>query len=191
MSFRVAVVCEDHTNDQYVVRRVLQALLASKGKPHADVKVITNPRSTGVEMMSRLACEYLDRYGGRSDVVVFVVDADCRGDGPTGRGGRLTSLLRDCERHSDKALVVVARQEVEVWALWGIRSALGAQWDDVREERHPKERFFGPQLTDSDRRRPDGGRDRLITSALSSGFGSLASGCPELADLSDAFDAFT
>jgi hypothetical protein len=76
-------------------------------------------------------------------------------------------------------------KEVEVWALWGNRDALGAGWNDVRAHCHPKEAYFDPLITENDRARVDGGRTRLIRDSLGAGWQSLRMGCPELQHLED------
>lgn len=183
----MAAVCEDHTHDQYIVRPVLQRLLSTAGKPHATVTVVMDPRLKGIDDLKRRACEVLKRYGAVADIVVFVVDADGL-DGTGGMGNRqelLQRLVQKCEKYSERAFVVAAIQEVEVWALWGSRAQLGVEWKDVRAERHPKERFFEPLVTSADQRTPGRGRVRLIEKSLTN-WGSLAGGCPELGEFASA-----
>jgi hypothetical protein len=180
------LACEDHTLDQYIVRPVISALLADLGRPSADVRVITNPRIQGISNLKAKACSILERYSLISALVIFIVDCDCE-DGQNGRLDRYAlfrNLLDNCSNH-DTAALVVARQEVEVWALWGSRSNLGVSWQTVVRERHPKERFFEPLTTPADNRVPGRGRQRLIALSLDQGLRSLCSGCPELKDLQD------
>lgn len=181
------MVCEDHTNDQYITRPLLQAMLAAVGKPSATVQMVTSPRLSGLADLRRNACELLARYGAVANVVLFMIDAD-GDDGAEGRPNRragFEQMLDDhCEKHREKALVVTAHQEVEVWAVWGSRQAFGGQsWASIRSDPHPKQRFFEPLLKSEDRRRPDGGRTRLMEASLSRGWNALASACPELAEL--------
>jgi len=184
MSLKISLAMEDHTNDQYIAVPVIRAILTDLGKPKALIKPVTNPRITGIESLKVQASDLLDRYGAISDLVLFVVDADGE-DGSPGRGNRVASM-RDRingSPRSEQGLVVVAQQELEVWALWGARSELNARWIDVRDERDPKERFFEPLITDADLLVPGQGRARLIGQSLSSGLRSLMSGCPEIGQL--------
>lgn len=185
MSFRLAVACEDHTKDQYIVKPILEALAGALGKRRAQVHVITSPKLNGIGSLKREACAIIRRYAPISDVVIFIVDADCDGGGGDGSeaGPRLQQALDHCD--GGKAIAIAALQEVEVWALWGVRASLGDAWAQVRAECHPKERYFEPQITSLDRQTVDGGRSRLIGASLSSGWRSLATGCPELAFLKD------
>ena len=96
--------------------------------------------------------------------------------------------MANCPK-GENALVVAARQELEVWALWGSRSKLGAPWNEVLDECHPKERFFEPLITAEDNKFPGRGRERLITVSLQQGWRSLCAGCPELAQLQGEFRA--
>jgi len=176
---KVAVACEDHTLDQYALRPIVQAALAACGRRNAHVHIITDPRIQGYEALRRHACGILQRYSRIADRVLFVID----GDGDANRAASFWDLLATCDSAQQQACVVAAAQEVEVWLLWGQRSALGVPWAEVRTEPHPKERFFEPLLTDNDRRRPDGGRTRLAKASLAAGWSSLAAGCPELGAL--------
>ena len=190
MSFKVTLAFEDHTLDQYIGRPVMQALLADLGKPNAIVRPVMNPRIRGIEQLKNQACEILDSYSPISDFVVFMIDCDGE-DGSHGRGDRLATfrnLIANCPK-GENALVVVARQELEVWALWGSRSDLGVPWSEVIKERDPKERFFEPLITAADQKFPGRGRERLVTLSLRSGWRSLRSGCPELAQLQDELQA--
>ncbi len=185
MSSRVFVVCEDHTLDQYVAVPVVKALMSAVGRPKADVRVVSNPRLGGWTQLKSSACSVLQRYGAIGDLVVFVADADCE-DGSQGRADRKTifdNVISKCTYHREKAVVVVARQELEVWALWGHRGSLQESWGAVVAECHPKERFFDALVTDADLRRPGRGRLRITNETLSAGYTSLEQGCPELAAL--------
>lgn len=62
MSLRVAVACEDHTHDQYVVRPVVETLLSAAGFPRAQVRVITDPRINGIEDLKANAGAIAERY---------------------------------------------------------------------------------------------------------------------------------
>jgi hypothetical protein len=187
MGVKVAVVCEDPTLDRYIVRPIITRALAELGKPRATIKLVENPKMRGVQDVLSQACDVLDRYGGISSAVVFVVDMDCE-DGEEGRPdkrARLRNVIERCQRHSDKAIALIAVQEVEVWALWGIRASLGSPWQTVRAECHPKEMYFEPQITSADQLTPDGGRTRLIDASLAGGWQSVTTGCPELRALLD------
>jgi hypothetical protein len=190
MSFKVAVVCEDHTLDQFIVRPVIGALLQAIGKPRANVHVVTNPQLRGIGDLRVQACELLRRYAPISNAVVYVIDTDCE-DGTRGRRDRqadLRHILGGCDADQDKAFTVAAIQEVEVWALWGMRAQL-PPWAQVRAHCDPKEAYFEQFVTEADRRRPDRGRTRLVEKTLSAGWASLSSGCQELDELAHAVRA--
>jgi hypothetical protein len=188
VSLKVAVVCEDHTLDQFVAIPVIAALLVAVGKPNAKVAAVTNPRVRGFENLIQHACPILGRYGAISDVVIFIVDLDCGGKsgGRRTKAERLQRKLSSCDVYPDKAIVVGAVNEIEVWALWGMRRELSRRWSDVRAECHPKEIYFDPLLLAGDRFTPDKGRKRLISLSLREGWDSLKQGCPELSRLEEA-----
>jgi hypothetical protein len=176
MSLKVAVVYEDHTNDQYIVEPVLSSLFTFLGKPRARLQSVTNPRLQGLASLLEQLCSVIGRYAAAGDMVIVVVDGDCQ----DGRHQQLVRRVTNCPDGSDKAVVVVAVQEVEVWALWAQRNRLGVDWNTVRSECHPKERFFSRLLTEDDSRVAGGGRLRLINASLERGWSSIKAGCPEL-----------
>ncbi len=186
MSVRISVLCEDHTYDQYVLEPVIRAALSALGRPKAVIDVKSLPKaSRGVEQLIAKMCDHLARWGGPSTAVVFVADADGK-DGGNGREDRRLQMLNKfaaCDRHQNKGLIVVAIQEAEVWALWGVRAELGVTWDEVRAECDPKERFFEQFVDES--LTPDGGRRELMRRGLENGWESLKVGCPELQVLED------
>jgi hypothetical protein len=78
LSFRVLVVPEDPTNDRYILKPLVEALLADVGKPRAKVEVLTNSRIQGFEHAKRLLLERLpDQYSHR-DLLLFLPDSDLR-----------------------------------------------------------------------------------------------------------------
>lgn len=182
MGIKIAVACEDPTWDQFILAPVLKAALKACQKPNARLEIIRNPHSRGFDNLLQQACEILDRYGGISDVVIFAVDLDCE-DGTAQRRDKLLRLRNQIERCGECAtnvIVVGARQELEVWCLWGAKGEINARWEEIAADCHPKERFFEPLLTPADELRPDGGRSRLIEKSLQSGWESIRTGCPEL-----------
>jgi hypothetical protein len=186
MSYRVAVVCEDHRLDQYILRPVLESLLAKLGKPRARVTAVTNPQLTGFSTLLTRLCEVVERYDGVVDLVVIASDTDCD-DGIDGRRDKCAQLrnrLDSCRLMRANVVVVCAIQEIEVWALWGARANLPA-WNVVRGDCDPKETYLNGFLTKADLKRADRGRSRLVEASLSTGWDSLAQGCPELQTLED------
>lgn len=181
MSFRVFVVCEDHTLDQYVCVPVVQAVMAYLGKPRAVVKVVTSPRLTGISSVEGEFESIAARYAAIGDLVVFALDRDAM-DGLDGRKDRQAGFQARVDalpaEVAAKVDVVLAVEETEVWALWGYRSEL--VWADVRAERDSKELYFDPRVEKEDLRHPGKGRARMTAMSLAAGWQSLATGCPEL-----------
>ncbi|WP_134196228.1 hypothetical protein [Curtobacterium sp. PhB25] len=186
MSFKVAVVCEDHTLDQYVVVPIIRAVLSAAGKPQAVVRVVTSPQLRGISNVETEFEAIATRYSAINDMVIFALDRDAL-DGQGGRGDRAASFsakvasLEPAIR--SKVEVVLAVEETEVWALWGVRSDIKDSWAVVRGERDSKERYFDPFVTRGDMRQPGQGRTRLVSMSIDQGWSSLSTGCPELADL--------
>ena len=161
MSCRIHVICEDHTLDQYVVRPVVQAMAAAVGRPRARVKAVPTPPPRGIEAVLR--------SNRRAALEV-----------------RRRALSEDVAR---KVVVLLARQELEVWAMWGARARLDAGWAAVRAERDPKDVYWPGLLETADATLPGRGRQRLIKESLDLGWASVCGGCPELAEATEEMRA--
>lgn len=188
MSVKVAIACEDHTLDQYILVPVVSALMNVLGKPRAKVAPVSNPRIRGDTHLMAAACELLDRYGPVADVVIFVIDIDCE-DGLAGRPDKLLRLrnrLDSCDSsYRSRAVAVGAVNEAEVWALWGVQGEIGDPWQTVRADCHPKDTYLRQVTRPGDANSPGRGRKRLAEQSVSRGWASLKAACPELATLEE------
>lgn len=186
MGTKVYVACEDPLLDQHIAVPVLTALFRhGLGRRQARVLPITNPRIRGVENLLAYLPALAERYAPLATCVAFVADLDAQ-DGRAGTRDRRAAFADRIAAlptgTREKALVILAVQELEVWALWGSRAQIPDSWSTVRRERDPKERYFEPLLTDGDRMSLGRGRVRLVNLSLGSGWQSLRNGCPELRD---------
>lgn len=143
---RVLVIPEDFRKDQYMLEPIIQAMLKRKGKSHAKVIICRDPLLGGVNEAMKWARlqQIIEKYRSRIDVFVLCVDRD----GVKGRKFALNSLE---ERAAEvlpadtQFLAENAWQEIEVWVLAG-QTHLPRDWNwaEIREEAHPKERYFLP-----------------------------------------------
>lgn len=177
MSLRVLVVPEDPTYNGYILKPVIQALLAAAGRPRAVVTVLSSPRLTGFDHAMRAIRDELPAKYRHFDLWIFVPDADRAGE------AAMAKLEADLGKVGIRLLVCAAQPEVEIYACVAHRASLGMSWNDARQHRSFKEQVFEPVLArHGDPRRPGGGRDQLVASALSN-FQALLQFCPELATL--------
>ncbi len=180
MSFRVLVIPEDPTNNGYILKPLVEAILTDAGKPNAKVQILTSPRLNGYdEAVAALREELPDRYGFW-DLWVFLPDAD------RATPAAMQSLEADLSAMNIRLLCCPAQPEVEIYACVAHRDKLGASWPQVRQHRRMKETFFDPLLASQGdaRRAAGGGRDQLITASLSP-LRTLLRLCPELQTLRD------
>ncbi|MDR6842529.1 hypothetical protein [Pseudoxanthomonas sacheonensis] len=185
----VLIIPEDFRNDQYILRPLIRSVLASAGKPNANVRVLTDPLVGGVDKALDLAFlqnEVLPLYR-QVDLFLLIVDRD-------GQANRRAALL-NLERQlcfflgADRCLLAEAAiEEIEVWAL--AAEPLPWAWADVRSENHPKETYFEPfaksQRIDEE---PGGGRDTLGKKAASN-LRRVRQLCPELNSLAIRVENF-
>jgi len=176
----VLVIPEDFRKDQYILKPVIEAMLAACGRPNAKVRILTDPVMGGLPraMDWEHLSPVIERYKGMTHVFVLIVDRD----GDAGRREKLDRLETQAAAILTPARSFVAEnawQEVEVWALAGAQLPKDWGWTAVRSEQHPKERYFQPLahargLTDE----PGGGR-RTLGREAASNYRRVHSKCPE------------
>ena len=176
----VLIVPEDFRKDQFILKPLISRLLASLDKPHATVRVCQDPLLGGVgeALKSERLAEIVARYGRRVQVILLCIDRD----GDIGRRQRLDQLE---EEFGGRFLGAEAWEEIETWALAGLKLPPNWSWKAVRAEVHVKERYFDPLA----RERgidggPDGGRSALGEEA-SRRIDAIRQKCP------DDFDALS
>ncbi len=179
MSLTVLVIPEDPTNNGYILKPLIEALLADIGKPHAKVHVLTSPRLNGYsDALKAINGELADRYG-HWDLWIFVPDADLASP------ETMANMESALAAKGVALLCSPAQPEVEIYACVAHSDKLGAPWSTVRNSEKMKELYFAPLLRDlGDSRRAGGGRDQFIAASLST-MSKLYRFCPELAVLRD------
>jgi hypothetical protein len=141
----VLVLAEDFVKDQHVLQPIIEAMMSAVGSPRARVSVCNNPRFHGTsEALKWESIEWaLDAHRYKVDLFLLCVDRD----GNKHRRAvldRLESLAR-AKLGSDRVFLAEnAWQEVEVWLLMGHELPSGWDWNEVRAEVHPKERYYLP-----------------------------------------------
>ena len=174
MSFKVLVIPEDPTNNGYILKPLVQAILTDAGKPAAKVDVLTNPKLGGYDHALRAIKEELaDRYGFW-DLWVFIPDAD------RASAGAMEQLEKDLGAKGITLLCCPAHPEVELYACAAYRSEIDGGWNTARQDARMKEDVFAPLLEKhGDNRRAGEGRDLMITESLKN-LPLLFQLCPEL-----------
>jgi hypothetical protein len=180
LSFRTLVIPEDPTYNGYILKPLVERILAECGKPNAKVIVLTNPKADGYEHAKTLLDEVFQRYK-HHDVMLFLPDADGKD-----RMAEFTHLEEKGRKAGVRLFCCAAVQEVEVWLLAGHIDKLTISWNEVRTDVSVKENVFLPFLREhGDPRRAGGGRDTLIQQALGN-YGGLLDRCPELKRLQES-----
>ncbi len=182
MSFRVLIIPEDPTHNGYILKPLVERMLAELEKPNADVTVLTNPKLNGYPHAVRaIRDDLVERYR-HFPLWLFLPD----GDRATGLGS-LESGLAEQGVH---LFCCAAQPEVEAWLLAGYRDELPIPWGQVRQHPRLKEEVFEPFLKQQgDPRSSGGGRERLTRQTLTN-YRGLLSVCPELAELESRLRTF-
>ena len=76
MSCKVLVIPEDPTNNGYILKPLIEAILADIGKPRAKVTVLTTPHVRGYDSAVKAIREELYVRYGFFDLWLFIPDAD-------------------------------------------------------------------------------------------------------------------
>ena len=175
---KVLILCEDHTKDQYILRPIIQAMLADIGKPRAIVRVCTRPRMRGIRQI--LNQDNLRLIIRRYDVDLFLlcVDRDGKETRRAALDDRETLAKKDL-RPGRHFLAENAWQEIEVWLLAGHELPKKWQWKEIRAERDPKETYYKPfAIQEGVWEERDQGRKTLAEKAASN-YSRIRRRCPE------------
>jgi len=181
VSVNVLVIPEDFRKDQYVLKPIVEAMMA-KIRVRARVMVCTDPLLGGVgeALKWERLDEIIEMYRGMTRLFLLLVDRDC--------DDSRVARLRVLEQQAAAVLAGSGRvflaehawQEVEAWVLAGMQDLPGDwSWKDVRADCHPKESFYNEYA----RRRgvldnPYEGRDVLAREAARN-YQRIRKLCPE------------
>lgn len=170
------VIPEDPTNDQYILKPVVEHLFAGLGKS-PRVQVLSNPRLQGVSqaLSADMLAKIVESYP-MIDLFLVLVDRDAEPKRP---------LLAEerAQEHPDRLFVCLAIEEVEVWMLALHRDSLETPWQEARAERDPKERFAQPFLAARAPKLSPGGGRVWAMRELGTKWKGVLKVCPELAEL--------
>ena len=143
---KVLVIPEDFRKDQYMLKPIIKAMMSHLGKTKAQVQVCQDPLLGGVNEALKLEniLAIIEQYRGKADLFILCVDRD----GKEGRKQALNKLEEETAKilTSRQKLLLAenAWQEIEVWVLAGYDLSSEWKWQEVRQEEHPKERYFLP-----------------------------------------------
>ena len=78
MSTKVLVISEDFRKDQFILKPIVEAMLATIGKANARVQVCQEPLLGGISeaLKWERIREILDFYRGRAHVFLLIVDRE-------------------------------------------------------------------------------------------------------------------
>lgn len=183
MSYKVLVIPEDPTHNGYILKPLVESILADAGKPNAKVTVLTQPRLEGYDHAVKAIREQLpDSYGFWS-LWIFIPDGD------RAKPAAMSALESDLASKGIKLLCCPAQPEVEIYACVPYRGEIKAGWEAARKDVQFKEDVFEPLLArHGDDRRAGSGRDLMIGEALQNR-SALYQLCPELKELRDRIAA--
>lgn len=137
---KVLVIPEDPRLDQYMLKPLVEAALNYAGHSKAKVAVCQSGQLRGdTTIIGEEPLSQIIEDNQLYDAFFLCVDRDCREE-------RINQLnaIQERIRHlfPNKTIVLVCgREELEVWALAGVIN-LPFEWKAVRQECHPKERYF-------------------------------------------------
>lgn len=177
----VLIIPEDFRKDQYMLKPMVEAMLAYLGKPRSKVRVLTDPLLGGVEQAMNLnqLKIIVERYRGMIDLFLLCVDRDAQ----TNRRQRLNDIEQEMRKTLPEHKYFLAEQawqEIEVWVLAGLDLPPDWLWQDIRVERDPKEKYFYPIAKQRDLlTEPGEGRKTLGLEAAQRYVQRIRQKCPE------------
>jgi hypothetical protein len=139
------IIPEDFRKDQYIVKPIIEAMMAWLTRPRASVQVLTDPNLGGVDRaLDWTELEpIIKRYQGMVDLFILCVDRD----GNEHRRAKLDKIEAHAANVLGAGRLLLAEnawQELEVWALAGVDRPAEWAWQDIRTHRDPKEAYFAP-----------------------------------------------
>jgi len=138
----VLVIPEDFRKDQFILQPIIEAMFAKLERP-VIVEVLKDPLIGGIDqaMDRSVLGEIIEDNKWKVELFLLCVDRDAE-------AGRRTSLS-NLEQHFNAVLGAGklmacehAWQELEVWVLAGHDLLEGWSWQEIRNERDPKEAYF-------------------------------------------------
>jgi hypothetical protein len=136
----VMIIPEDPTNDHYLLLPIFERLFASIRRPPTKVMICLNPRMRGLNdaLNTNRLRDIVVRYP-MIDYFILCIDRD----GNKNRRDRLNEI--ETIFNGRPALIAEnAWEELETWALAGLRLPRSWTWATVRAEVSVKERYFDP-----------------------------------------------
>ena len=135
----VLIIPEDFRNDQFLLLPLFKRLFVSIGLRNVRIRVCSDPLLGGVGEAMKISRvrEVVEQHRGMTDIFILCVDRD----GAANRRGRLDRIEAKFE-NGYTFLAENAWEEIETWALAGLRLPRNWNWADVRAEVHVKERYF-------------------------------------------------
>ncbi len=180
----VLVIPEDFRKDRYMLEPIIDAMMRAKGKS-ATVRICMDPLLGGIgqALKWKRIEEIIRLYRGMVDLFLLCVDRD----GDANRKAKLDSIEDKAVEllPSGKSFVAEnAWQEIEVWVLAG-QKRLPAEWKwkEVRNEVHPKEKYFLPLVKDRDLIDTPGEGRKILAREAAKQYRRVRQLCPEVAGL--------
>jgi len=142
---KVLIIPEDFRKDQYMLKPIIEAMLAYLDRPRSKVKVLTDPLLGGIDqaLNHEQIRKIIERYRGMVDLFLLCVDRDANAY----RRKRLDNIEEAMKSHLPSGKVLLAEhawQEIEVWVLAGLDPPPAWSWQAIRAEPDPKEKYFQP-----------------------------------------------
>ena len=171
----VMVIPEDSRRDRYILKPLFERLFRSLERT-ACVRICQDPVLGGVReaLKPDRLTEIIESYEGMTDLFILCVDRD----GQTGRRGHLDQLERrfagDCMFFAENAW-----EELETWALAGLRLPRAWRWKDVRAEVNVKERYFDVLAKQRGVQDGPGGGRKALGEEAARRISAIRQKCPE------------
>ena len=176
----IMIISEDFRNDQYILKPIIEAMMAAVGKPRAKVEIHQDPPIRGVaqaldwEKIGRI----INLNKGMTDLFLLCIDRD--GD----EGGRdsldhLEAQASSILPEHQKFLGENAWQEIEVWVLAGHDLPDEWAWSEIRQEINPKEIYFEPYTRQRGGQNALGGGRKPLAEEAARRYNRIRQLCPE------------
>lgn len=182
MTFRVAVISEDHTRDEYIFRPVVERLLSDIGLA-ARVEPAKARIQGWQNALAAATWSKIQKTHFKTNLFLFLIDRDC----DPHRQRKLDVAMERARKSLPNRIVLgsLAIEELEVWALAPHHDALGKDWSLVRKECDVKRVYFEPFVARQGWSAEPGRGRQAAMARLRDRWDSVKARCPELQALAE------
>ncbi|PWU11895.1 MAG: hypothetical protein C5B50_22465 [Verrucomicrobia bacterium] len=179
MSTKILVIPEDAKYNGYILKPIVQRVVAEAGRAKAQITILPRAKSGGIDSAKNAIRNELAPAWRWMDLWLFIPD----GDRMNAAGA--AEMERQLAAQNIALICCPAMPEIEAWLLAGHRARLNIEWNRVAGHPRFKEEVFEPFMREHGYPDlPGMGREKLTLETLAN-YAGLKHLCPEIERLEE------